>query len=69
LAYNQRRANGFLFTAITPDDIARERVVLCLRYPPGGVIECPESSDDDDRLKEFWNKVKLFSAEFDPKKG
>ncbi len=37
--------------------------------PPGGVIECPESSDDDDRLKEFWNKVKLFSAEFDPKKG
>jgi len=34
--------------------------------PPGGVIECPESSDD--RLKEFWNKVKLFSVEFAPKK-
>jgi hypothetical protein len=28
--------------------------------PPGYKVECPEASDD--RLEEFWNKVKLYSA-------
>jgi hypothetical protein len=32
--------------------------------PRGRDIECPEPSDR--RSKEFWKKVKLFSAECDP---
>jgi len=34
--------------------------------PPGGDIECPESTDA--RMKEFWEGGKLFSAEIDPAK-
>jgi len=32
--------------------------------PPGNTIICPESSADE--LGRFWNKVKLFSVEFNP---
>ena len=38
---------------------------LVFVIPPGNTIVCPEQSAD--RLGRFW-KVKLFSAEFDPKR-
>ena len=34
--------------------------------PPGNMVKCPAASDD--RIEEFWKKVKLYSAVVDPKK-
>jgi hypothetical protein len=34
--------------------------------PPGETIVC--SASGSTKLKEFWDKVTVFSAEFDPKK-
>jgi hypothetical protein len=33
--------------------------------PPGGKLTCSESSDE--KMKRFWNKVKMFTAEINPK--
>ena len=33
--------------------------------PPGGKLTCSESSDE--KMRRFWNKVKVFTAEIDPK--
>ena len=57
------RAMGF-FAETPPNDIARDRVVFYLRYPSRGGMEFPEPSNEI--LKEFWEKVKLFTAECDP---